>query len=401
MKTIYCKYSIALIALAVGTGFSYTSFADVSDTDPQKPKLVLQITVDQLRGDLPTRYYDRLGEGGFRYLWESGIVYTDAHHAHANTETIVGHATLATGTYPSIHGMIGNIWFDRESGHMTYNIEDADYQLLTAGADVNQDAEIDPTQRAARSEGRSPSAMLVTTFADELRSGTGGEAKTFGVSVKDRGAVSMAGHSGKAFWFSKARGEFVTSNYYLDQYPDWVTNWNNKQSAQDYAGTSWSLMHEQKSYLFGDSDDRKWEADVGGFGRTFPHAYGDGSSPYFTTLLTISPAGDELTLDFAKTLLVEEELGSDADYQVLQTRSRGYAQVHEKVVLALRVDTEWSFGDTPFFALPAIRARGVPATRYQNEYSVSSEFQARWNVWKRWSLIGFAGLGWSGGDEHL
>ncbi len=97
-------------------------------------------------------------------------------------------------------------------------------------------------------------------------------------------------------------------------------------------------------------------------------------------------------------LFYTEELGSDADYQVLQTTSRGYAQVHEKVVLALRVDSEWSFGDTPFFALPAVRARGVPATRYQNEYSVSSEFQGRWNVWKRWSLIGFAGLGWSGGD---
>jgi hypothetical protein len=72
-----------------------------------KPKLVLQITVDALRGDLPTRYYDRLGEGGFRYLLENGIVYKDAHHAHANTETIVGHATLATGAHPSGHGMGG------------------------------------------------------------------------------------------------------------------------------------------------------------------------------------------------------------------------------------------------------------------------------------------------------
>ncbi len=66
------------------------------------PKLILQITVDQLRGDLPTRYYDRLGEGGIKYLWESGIVYRNAHHAHANTETIVGHATLATGANPPI-----------------------------------------------------------------------------------------------------------------------------------------------------------------------------------------------------------------------------------------------------------------------------------------------------------
>ena len=75
------------------TLFSASSHAESSAA---KPKLILQITVDQFRGDLPTRYYERLGEGGFKYLWETGIVYRDAHHAHANTETIVGHATLAT-----------------------------------------------------------------------------------------------------------------------------------------------------------------------------------------------------------------------------------------------------------------------------------------------------------------
>ena len=99
-----------------------------------KPRLILQITVDQLRGDLPTRYYDRLQDGGFKYLWEEGVVYTNAHHAHANTETIVGHVTLATGAHPSGHGMVGNLWFDREAGHTTYNIEDPDYKLLTSGA---------------------------------------------------------------------------------------------------------------------------------------------------------------------------------------------------------------------------------------------------------------------------
>ncbi len=176
-----------------------------------KPRLILQVTVDQLRGDLPTRYFDRLGDGGFRYLWDSGVVYRDAHHAHANTETIVGHTTLATGAHPSVHGMIGNLWFDRETGFTTYNVEDPRYPLLTEGATVDVNTEIDPTQRAARSDGRSPAAILVTTFSDELRSNTGGNAKAIAVSVKDRGAISMAGHSGTAYWFSKAKGEFVTS----------------------------------------------------------------------------------------------------------------------------------------------------------------------------------------------
>jgi predicted AlkP superfamily pyrophosphatase or phosphodiesterase len=291
-----------------------------------KPRLILQITVDQLRGDLPTRYYDRLGEGGFRYLWESGIVYRDAHHAHANTETIVGHATLATGAHPSSHGMVGNLWFDRETGFTTYNVEDPNYRLLTEGASVDADTEIDPTQRAARSEGRSPAAMLVTTFSDELRSNTGGKAKVVGVSVKDRGAISMAGHTGTAYWFSKANGGFVTSTYYLDQYPSWVNAFNATKPAQRFANTTWELLHDQSSYLFGDSDDREWETDVGGFGRVFPHDFGDGSSPYFTTWLTLSPAGDELVLDFAKQALVEEQLGQDSttDYLSVSFSSTDY-----------------------------------------------------------------------------
>ena len=107
---------------------------------------------------------DRLGEGGLRYLLEEGIHYNNAHHAHANTETIVGHVTLATGAHPAAHGMIGNIWFDRTTGVTTYNIEDADYRLLTEGADVDADTEIDPTQKAATSDGRSPMAILTTTF---------------------------------------------------------------------------------------------------------------------------------------------------------------------------------------------------------------------------------------------
>jgi len=286
-------------------------FVSAATYAADKPKLILQITVDQLRGDLPTRYYDRLGEGGFRYLWESGIVYRDAHHAHANTETIVGHTTLATGAHPSSHGMVGNIWFDRETGFTTYNVEDSNYRLLTEGASVDASTEIDPTQRAARSEGRSPAAILVTTFSDELRSNSGGKSKVIGVSVKDRGAISMAGHSGTAFWFSKASGDFVTSTYYLDKYPGWVSEFNSTKPAQRFAATTWDLIHDKSSYLFGDTDDRPWEADVGGFGRVFPHNYGDGSSPYFTTWLTLSPAGDQLVLDFAKLALVEEQLGQD------------------------------------------------------------------------------------------
>ena len=80
------------------------------------PRLVLQITVDQLRGDMAHRYASEFGDGGFKYLEANGITYTDALHQHANTETIVGHTTLATGADPGTHGMVSNVWLDRQTG---------------------------------------------------------------------------------------------------------------------------------------------------------------------------------------------------------------------------------------------------------------------------------------------
>ena len=290
------------------------------------PRLVLQITVDALRGDLPARYAAVLGDGGFRYLMGQGIHYANAHYRHANTETIVGHTSLATGTVPAAHGMIGNVWFDREQGRLVYNIEDERYRLLTAGADVDATTEIDPTQKAAKVDGRSPDAILTSTFSDELAVHYAGRSRIFGVSIKDRGAVSMAGHAGKAFWFSKATGQFVTSDYYYDRYPDWVDAWNADNPAAAYAGKSWELTHPAADYLFGDADDRAYETDFPGFGRTFPHAYGTADDKYFTTRLTLSPAGDELTLDFAKALIVNEQLGQDAvpDYLAISFSSTDY-----------------------------------------------------------------------------
>jgi predicted AlkP superfamily pyrophosphatase or phosphodiesterase len=292
----------------------------------ERPRLVLQITVDQLRGDLVGRELDRIGKGGFRYLLDKGVVYIDAQHAHANTETIVGHTTLATGAYPSAHGMIGNVWYDRKLGRLVYNIEDPDYPILSADAGVDQSGEIDPTQRLAKSDGRSPKAILTSTFSDEMAIHFGPKSKLFAVSVKDRGAVSMGGHAGKAFWFSKKAGEFITSRFYYDKYPDWVVQWNAKGLPKKYANTNWELLLDRDSYRNADLDDQPYETNLPGFGRVFPHAYGPADGKLFTTLLTTSPAGDELTVSFAKSLLEAEKLGQDdiPDYLSVSLSSTDY-----------------------------------------------------------------------------
>ena len=118
-----------------------------SSATSSPPKLILQITIDALRGDLPQRFDNVLGEGGFRYLMGEGVHYSNANYQHANTETIVGHTSLATGSVPAAHGMVGNVWFDREVDRLVYNIEDPRYHLLTVGADVDAQSEIDYTQK--------------------------------------------------------------------------------------------------------------------------------------------------------------------------------------------------------------------------------------------------------------
>jgi len=320
VKTNNKSYLVLVLSTTVLLG------SNVVLAQADKPKLILQITVDQLRGDMPTAYLDKMGKGGFRYLLNEGLVYKNAHHHHANTETIVGHATLATGALPAVHGMIGNVWFDDKLQRLVYNVEDANYPLLSADAGVNQKTEIDPTQRTAKSSGRSPNNIQVSTFSDELNIASNGKAKVFGVSVKDRGAISMAGHMGKAFWFSKKSGEFVTSEYYYDKYPEWVSNWNAVKPTKKYHQKPWQLSQPQAKYVFAKQDDQAWETKFPGFGRTFPHQYGDMKNAYFNTFLTLSPAGDELTLDFAKAVVNNEQLGQDevTDYLSVSFSSTDY-----------------------------------------------------------------------------
>ncbi len=308
---------------------SILSLLGIQNTFSQKKsdvKLVLQITVDQLRADLPRTVFDRLPEGGFKYFYNQGIVYENAQHRHANTETVVGHTTLATGADPAKHGMIGNLWFDKEKQHTVYNVEDYRYPLIGSGSGVDKNTEIDPSQAAASTDGRSPSAIISTTFSDELAMNTNGGAKIFGVSVKDRGAITMAGHAGKAFWFSKASGQFVTSSYYYQDYPEWVTIWNKQEKYKSYANTTWELTNDISTYTYGEEDDMPYETNLPGYGVVFPHNFGSSDNKYFTTFLTLSPVGDQLTLDFAKELIVAENIGKDetTDYLSVSFSSTDY-----------------------------------------------------------------------------
>ncbi|MEH6581044.1 MAG: alkaline phosphatase family protein [Halioglobus sp.] len=297
MKRIFL---LLVLILFISPSFSQTS-----------PRLVLQLTVDGLRGDLLARYRHHFGAGGFRYLLETGVVYTDAHYQHANTETIVGHATLATGAQPATHGLVGNVWHDKKTGELAYNIEDAKYPLLDTRAVMREGAQVDPAQKQARTDGRSPVAMLVPTFSDTLAAALGSEAKVFGIAGKDRSAVAMAGQVGKAFWYSTNTGDFQSSRYYYDDYPQWVQDWNGKRRAESFAGKQWELLLDKDKYQWAGRDDRPYEVDLRGYGRVFPHSFGAVGDPLFPTRLLVSPHGDQMVMEFAQALMEAESIGRD------------------------------------------------------------------------------------------
>ncbi|WP_045097515.1 alkaline phosphatase family protein [Legionella fallonii] len=281
MKKITCSLMLLLTP--------YFSFANNS-----QPKLIVQLVVDQLRGDLIHRHQKQFGSNGFNYLLNHGLDYHNAHHPHANTTTCAGHATIATGSYPSLHGVVDNDWYDRKSKKFVYCMEDITANVL-------------PTMHTQKpTPGRSPRNLKASTLSDELMLANKG--KAFGVSLKDRSAITLAGHVGKAFWFDKANGGFITSDYYYAAYPDWVQQWNKSYEAKEY---HWNLSLPLTEYQ--NANNPTFKHDFKNFGKTFPHHITNPKSEEYFIYLSRTPKADQLTADFAEQLLKQEQLGLSPD----------------------------------------------------------------------------------------
>ncbi|KTC99902.1 alkaline phosphatase family protein [Legionella erythra] len=261
---------------------------------PKPPRLIVQLVVDQLRGDLLHQYSQDFGDGGFHYLLTHSLDYQNAHHPHAHTVTCVGHATIATGAYPTLHGVVANDWFDPALKKSVYCMEDQNSPIL-------------PTPHTTKTvDGRSPRNLLASTLSDELVLSQKGRA--FGVSFKDRAAITLAGHAGKAFWFDKENGGFVTSQHYYSAYPAWVADWNSHyQPAQQ----TWTLSKPVQQYHYAKAPGLTHRFPA--FGYHFPHHLGKPGSDSYYKFLSMSPYADELTADFAIQLLQQEKLGTRPD----------------------------------------------------------------------------------------
>jgi len=250
-----------LVALLV---FPWTPLAEASAYDAH-PKLVIILVVDQFRADYLDRYRADFKGRGFRLFLDSGAYFEDCYYDYANTKTAPGHATIGTGSYTDGHGISSNEWWDlnRNKTRPVTSVEDDRYRIV---------GQIHPD----KSPGASPLNLRASTVGDELRLATLGQARVFGISLKDRAAILPAGYAANgAYWIDHASGAFITSSYYMDALPDWATTFN--------------------------SGDRITQAEQ--------EAGTPGTRPFYEAVGS-TPAANAYELDFARALITGEQLGS-------------------------------------------------------------------------------------------
>lgn len=253
---------------------------------PVVPKLVVLLAVDQLRADYPERFRDQY-RGGFRWLLENGAHFPNAAYRHAATVTGAGHATIATGLYPSTHGIVGNSW--REAGRgSVYCVGDERYAAVGGPGD-----------------GRSPLALLSDTLGDRLKARYEGS-RVYSFSRKDRSAILLGGRRADgAFWYEPDCGCLVSSSYYGSALPAWLAAYNDTRPAAAYSGKDWNKLLDDDSLY-----ERLARPD------RFPGEREDAVFPHgrpeqgFESTLPATPFADRIVLDAALAALRAGAVGA-------------------------------------------------------------------------------------------
>jgi predicted AlkP superfamily pyrophosphatase or phosphodiesterase len=196
----------------------------------ESPRLVVLVAIDQFRYDYLTRFRDEY-EAGLARLLRDGASFTNATLQHYPTVTAAGHATMLSGAPLSVSGIIGNDWFDRDSGKTVTSVSDETV-----------------TRLGGSGQGASPRRLLVSTLGDELKMSGKGDTRVIGISRKDRGAIFTAGHMADgAYWVDSQTGGFVSSTFYFKALPAWVEEFNRRRLPDTYAGKSWEPLRKSGS----------------------------------------------------------------------------------------------------------------------------------------------------------
>ncbi|HEY6808718.1 MAG TPA: alkaline phosphatase family protein [Gemmatimonadales bacterium] len=231
---------------------------------PSRPKLVVVITVDQMRADYLDRWKTQF-TGGFAGLTLNGAVFSNAFQDHAVTETAPGHASILSGRWPAHTGIVRN----------AEGVQDPDSPLLSGAGD-----------------GASPKRFRGTAFFDWLHQASP-DSRALSVSRKDRAAILPLGKAKEnVYWY--AGGAFTTSKYYADSLPAWVKTFNAARFPQKAAGYRWTLLLPDTAYP--EQDNVPYEN--GGRDFTFPHVL-PRDSTLAAQAVVATPLMDSLELAFA------------------------------------------------------------------------------------------------------
>lgn len=326
---------VGILAVLIPMVLCSTALSVPAQQHPAQPKLVFSLVIDGFRADSLTRFAHLYGEGGFRRLVAEGAYFTNAQYGHLTTYTAVGHSMISTGSYASQNRMVGNDWHDHVHQTRMYCCEDVGVAILG-----------EPT---GENTGTSPRNLAGTTISDEFLMSNNRQSKSVAVSVKDRGAILMAGKLGKAYWWSKATGRFVTSSHYMESYPAWVQQFNDARPADSYFGQRWKRLLPEADYAISAPDDRPYEIDLKGNGRVFPHTITgglDAPGADFYDAFRWTPFADEATVEFAKVALKNEQLGQRGvvDFLSISLSANDYVshlfgpESQEAQDMALRLD---------------------------------------------------------------
>jgi predicted AlkP superfamily pyrophosphatase or phosphodiesterase len=283
-------------------------------TSKNNTKLVVGVVVDQMRFEYLNRFKNKYTSQGFLKLINQGYSCNNHHFNYIPTITGPGHASIFSGTTPSVHGIIGNDWYDKVNEKTVYCTTDNKYHPVGANAKYGKVA---------------PTNLKVTTVADQNRISTQMRGKTIGVSIKDRGAVFPSGHTANgAYWFEGLnQGKWITSSYYMDKLPKWVKEFNTSSNMSKYLKT-WNTLYDINLYHESGPDNSNYEKGfIGKTSPVFPYNLKElmASNEGYDIIKT-SPFGNTMITDFAFSAIEAESLGDDefTDFLTISYSSTDY-----------------------------------------------------------------------------
>jgi predicted AlkP superfamily pyrophosphatase or phosphodiesterase len=292
---VLLKSCLFTIIICIGSCLFPTGYAHAQ----QQPRLVIGITVDQMRWDYLYRFEHRWHEkGGFRRLLDSGFVCNNLQINYLPSYTACGHATIYTGTVPAIHGITGNSWWDAARDKYVYCTNDDKVMTVGSSDDAGH---------------MSPVHLLTTTIADELRLATNFRGKTIGISLKDRGGILAVGQSANAaYWYDGDAGEWITSTWYMNTLPAWVKGFNSKGKVDSFYRQGWDLLLPKETYVQSNPERKSYEIRTFGTSQRQMPYYLERFENVSYDIITTTPFGNTLTTEFAKATIISESLGKDS-----------------------------------------------------------------------------------------